>query len=958
MKFNFKNNIRKITSYIIAITMLMPIVTLSGFSAVDTSDNIGSEYNSYESPFNVPMILDDLSPELAKTAKLDISDVPDIIDMEDVLLQKHVKRLYQQEWDEYTVIFQNSDFSKTIYIFSDPIKNDDLMASLNNEKMIKAHTDGQSEKIQLLNKSFVQKLGSTEEGGIMPYNIGSCSVRYTPGYPTHNNKMTFTEDLTNELRDLSKKLSSTEDEETPDVIEISKELTTTSIFSGESDGLICLVINISPIGGDYLIKSEHDNKYLTNKSGELSVEKQKEKMASRWLIQARGGDTFAVTSISDMTKNISLSEEGALHLDSSAEDVWTISFLSGNESCFVLSKDGECVNNINGNVKMDISAGQTQNVQLWKFYDFRPFIAVNEISIYSEADTPIGVLTISPDEEVTLKAKCIPTFASYADVVCSEYFDCVNTDLNAVVSDKGVSSFKVKGKDNNGEEKSETITFSLANNIGITTSVKVNILNLLSNGYDKTILNIESAFKENPSDPPNALAYSDDYEFFLSLPELSPDQSQQQFYFESYGSNYIIKSIHKEKILSIFGWEYNTTPIATNMLWNIYNSGSNVVVKNVYNQYLLTLYYEGDNLVPSISSSDIDEYSKWNLRYSGIVKIKNAGNGQYMTVQHGFDTDKRNGSNPIDVFIHLKDNITNDVNNQIASQLFKIKYEDGAYRLYPLCSLNGMRRVIGKHVSDGNNRISLMDREVNPSADYFSINKNRANKYYFYCGNAGYLCASENVNNTDDAGFLQTSSDLQLDNGYWDIEFQKDESCKEAYYKDMHFEFPINRSSLTITSGFGYRKYNGEGVHYGMDISVYRANVCSIAEGKVVVQTVTNDFQTGYRVIIELDPNKYRAYGSNDKIYVEFMHLAAPTNNLVGQSCNSNTVVAISSGTGGSINYDPHLHMQIFTMSELVFNQNKINESSIDPLLFYDYEELGFGTNLDTDSVIIGEEIQ
>ena len=64
----------------------------------------------------------DLTIDELKTAILLEEDIPEIIDRELIAQNEHVNRLYVQEPDDNTVVFQNRDGSKTMYYFNDPVK--------------------------------------------------------------------------------------------------------------------------------------------------------------------------------------------------------------------------------------------------------------------------------------------------------------------------------------------------------------------------------------------------------------------------------------------------------------------------------------------------------------------------------------------------------------------------------------------------------------------------------------------------------------------------------------------------------------------------------------------------------------------------------------------------------------------------------------------------------------------
>lgn len=136
-----------------------------------------------EIPFEIPRLPGDLSPEQAKNAELDMSTVPDVIRAEDIISQKHVKRLYEQEPDNYTIMFQNRDLSKTTYIFSVPVKNSDTVdmsdiSAIQNVSSINVSQSVSGAAVQVNNAALAVRLGNPDiPGGLMSYNIGTCVIR-------------------------------------------------------------------------------------------------------------------------------------------------------------------------------------------------------------------------------------------------------------------------------------------------------------------------------------------------------------------------------------------------------------------------------------------------------------------------------------------------------------------------------------------------------------------------------------------------------------------------------------------------------------------------------------------------------------------------------------------------------------------------------------------------------------
>ena len=64
----------------------------------------------------------DLSLEELATAELSEADIPEVVSAEEIEERGHVNRLWEQEEDLNTVIFQNRDGTKTMYYFAEPVK--------------------------------------------------------------------------------------------------------------------------------------------------------------------------------------------------------------------------------------------------------------------------------------------------------------------------------------------------------------------------------------------------------------------------------------------------------------------------------------------------------------------------------------------------------------------------------------------------------------------------------------------------------------------------------------------------------------------------------------------------------------------------------------------------------------------------------------------------------------------
>lgn len=119
----------------ICLTALM-VFQMAAVSAVNTpkeytdieeNTNLNSENSATESEIKTTTIYEglkkgDMTLEQLQTAKLKESDIPEVVLKENIENLGHVNRLYEQEPDLSSVIFQNTDLTKTMYMFDSPVK--------------------------------------------------------------------------------------------------------------------------------------------------------------------------------------------------------------------------------------------------------------------------------------------------------------------------------------------------------------------------------------------------------------------------------------------------------------------------------------------------------------------------------------------------------------------------------------------------------------------------------------------------------------------------------------------------------------------------------------------------------------------------------------------------------------------------------------------------------------------
>ncbi len=103
---------------IIAVTCALAVVITSLFA-------IGIFQNSSTTKVKSARSGDELTAEEVKTAVLPEEDVPLGMSYDEAVAEGHRVRLYDQEPNDYTVIFQNEDDTRTMYYYNVPVKHTD-----------------------------------------------------------------------------------------------------------------------------------------------------------------------------------------------------------------------------------------------------------------------------------------------------------------------------------------------------------------------------------------------------------------------------------------------------------------------------------------------------------------------------------------------------------------------------------------------------------------------------------------------------------------------------------------------------------------------------------------------------------------------------------------------------------------------------------------------------------------
>ncbi|MBO4972576.1 MAG: hypothetical protein J6D45_07150, partial [Clostridia bacterium] len=195
-------------------------------SAANTAEE-GEFFGEVEEfiPWELELEEGDLDLLTLKTAELDPSEKPEIISYALIEEKQHVNRLYEQEPDVFTIMFQNRDGGKTVYVFSHPVKTvspsgvytdmtaAQIQAAVNSTAASTNATGIASSSLSLtasgskmqiaLGSDFIKsRLGNLDaEKPIMSYNIGEFVIFKARASTLTNGISDITYDVTDEARE-------------------------------------------------------------------------------------------------------------------------------------------------------------------------------------------------------------------------------------------------------------------------------------------------------------------------------------------------------------------------------------------------------------------------------------------------------------------------------------------------------------------------------------------------------------------------------------------------------------------------------------------------------------------------------------------------------------------------------------------------------------------------------------
>lgn len=400
-KIHRTNLLPKIISFMLAFVMMGCMLVPVGYADSPDEYVTDDEEEIVIVPFELPLLPGDLTPEEAKDAVLDMTTVPACISAENVEEQKHIKRLYEQEPDDYTIMFQNRDLSKTTYVFSVPVKNSgnisvNLAEVQRGAEKINSVTSGNTTTFRIENAALTARLGNPDiPGGLMSYNIGSCVIKSLGnGDEIMSGSSTLRSlDITDDLRRIADDRAGDADGTmTASMLDISVD----GLYEMSNGGISYMMINTSDIAGDYLVRGKDGTQHCLKNSGNSLTTWYGYGVEARWLLEAYGGNKFVIRSQSSQTMYMMERSDAPvlLYYEYSQDHEWYITFestVSGTQywSIQSVSQTGYLTER-NHNVVLEQFPSGPSGTALWELCNKVTCIDVSSVTIADHANVIVG----------------------------------------------------------------------------------------------------------------------------------------------------------------------------------------------------------------------------------------------------------------------------------------------------------------------------------------------------------------------------------------------------------------------------------------------------------------------------------------------------------------------------------------------------------------------------------------
>ena len=169
---------KKVFSKILAIVLVLSLM-LSAFPSISVFAQESSSKEKLtekgelwqpESNSNALNFEGDLSIEELQSAKLNDEDTPEIVGQDNIEENGHVNRLWEQEEDLNSIVFQNRDGTKTMYYYNYPVKYKDANGKIKDKKNKLTDTGNEYANVENDINSYFPKKVHKNKGVILQYD--------------------------------------------------------------------------------------------------------------------------------------------------------------------------------------------------------------------------------------------------------------------------------------------------------------------------------------------------------------------------------------------------------------------------------------------------------------------------------------------------------------------------------------------------------------------------------------------------------------------------------------------------------------------------------------------------------------------------------------------------------------------------------------------------------------------
>jgi len=321
-------------------------------------------------PWELELEEGDLNLVELKTAELSPSETPEIISAALIEEKGHVNRLYEQEPDVFTIMFQNRDGGKTTYVFSHPVKTvspsgsytdmtaSQIQAIVNSASASTNATAGMSGSLSLtasgnkmqinLGSDFIKsRLGNPDaEKPIMSYNIGEFVIFKAGASTLTSGIATATYDVTDEAREwatpgsqLPKFTFTPETDDTQieadDNVSLGGSIGVITPIVEEE--IVVMAVTVSDFAGEFSVKSTDTNNYLVcSVTGNLSTQSTAGSPYRKWYFQYFDDNMYQIIPMARQNTKLSY-YDGVFSTAAQSETdsvVWEIEAVTTNTFTF------------------------------------------------------------------------------------------------------------------------------------------------------------------------------------------------------------------------------------------------------------------------------------------------------------------------------------------------------------------------------------------------------------------------------------------------------------------------------------------------------------------------------------------------------------------------------------------------------------------------------------------------